>query len=66
MAISNELSSDIAAAILGENKTPRDPDQLKDIVLRVHCALQELSEEARARRFKMPVTQGTKRNEPGS
>ncbi len=66
MAISNELSSDIAAAILGENKTLRDPDQLKDIVLRVHCALQELSEEARARRFKMPVTQGTKRNEPGS
>ena len=55
MAISNELSSDIAAAILGENKAPRDPDQLKDIILRVHCALQEMSEEVRARRFKTPV-----------
>ena len=52
MAISNELSSEIAAAILAENKTPRDPRQLKDIILRVHCALQEMSEEARARRIK--------------
>ena len=55
MAISHELSSDIAAAILGKNKTPRDPNQLKEIILRVHCALQEMSEEARARRFKMPL-----------
>lgn len=58
MAISNELSSEIAAAILAENKTPRDPKQLKDIILRVHCALQEMSEEARARRFKTHVSQG--------
>ncbi len=57
MAISNELMSEIAAAILAENKTPRDPNQLKDIVLRVHCALQEMSAEARARRFKTPVRQ---------
>ena len=63
MAISNELSSDIAAAILGENKTPRDPNQLKDIILRVHCALQEMSEEARARRLKMPVRQSRKTKE---
>ncbi|HET9528067.1 MAG TPA: hypothetical protein VFO99_17965 [Pyrinomonadaceae bacterium] len=58
MAISNELSSEIAAAILAENKTPRDPKQLKDIILRVHCALQEMSEEVRARRFKTHVRQG--------
>ena len=66
MAISNELSSDIAAAILAENKTPRDPRQLKDIILRVHCALQEMSEEARARRFKTPVRQARKATESRS
>ena len=65
MAISNELSSEIAAAILGENKTSRDPDQLKDIILRVHCALQEMSEEARARRFEKPVRPGVE-SEPRS
>lgn len=66
MAISNELSSEIAAAILAQNKTPGDPNQLKDIILRVHSALQEMSEEVRARRFKMPVRQGKKANEARS
>lgn len=66
MAISNELSSDIAAAILGENKPPRDPNQLKDIILRVHLALQQMSEEARARRFKTSARQGRKANEAHS
>ena len=60
MAISNELSSEIAAAILAEQKTPRDPNQLKDIILRVHCALQEMSEEARARRYKLPLRKSRK------
>ena len=63
MAISNELSSEIAAAILAEQKTPRDADKLKDIILRVHCALQEMSEEARARRYKLPVRQSRKTSE---
>ncbi|HEU4714632.1 MAG TPA: hypothetical protein VFS76_23915 [Pyrinomonadaceae bacterium] len=60
MALSNELSSEIAAALLAQDKTPRDPKQLKDIILRVHDALQEMSEEARARRFKMRVRSATK------
>lgn len=46
MAISNELSSEIAAAILAEKKTPQELDRLKDVVLRVHTTLQEMSEEA--------------------
>lgn len=46
MAISNELSSEIAAAILVENKTPQELDRLKDVILRVHTTLQEMSEEA--------------------
>jgi len=50
MAISNELSSEIAAAILVEKKTPQELDRLKDVILRVHTALQELSEEAHEKR----------------
>lgn len=52
MAISNELSSEIAAAILAEKKTPQELRQLKDVILRVHSALQEMSLEARATRWK--------------
>ena len=52
MAISNELSSEIAAAILAEKKTPQELRQLKDVILRVHSALQEMSEEVRETRWK--------------
>ena len=52
MAISNELSSEIAAAILAEKKTPQELNQLKEVILRVHTALQQMSEEARIQRFK--------------
>jgi len=52
MAISNELSSEIAAAILGENKTPQELHALKNIVLDVHTTLQKMSAEAHAARLK--------------
>ena len=52
MAISNELSSEIAAAILAEKKTPQELNQLKEVILRVHTALQKMSEDARTQRFK--------------
>lgn len=51
MAISNELSSEIAAAILAEKKTPQELNQLKDVVLQVHSTLQQLSAESRATRL---------------
>jgi predicted transcriptional regulator len=50
MAISNELSSDVAVALL-ENKSPQERKQLKDIILQVHSVLQKMSEETRADRF---------------
>jgi predicted transcriptional regulator len=59
MAISNELSSEIAAAILVEKKTPEERHQLKDVILRVHSALQKMSEDARARRFKRRARSAT-------
>jgi len=52
MAISNELSSDVAVAILAQNKTPQELEQLKDIILQVHSALQKMSEETRSDRLK--------------
>ena len=52
MAISNELSSEIAAAILVEKKTPQELKQLKDVILQVHSTLQKMSAEERAKRLK--------------
>ena len=52
MAISNELSSEIAVALLAEKKSPQELKQLKDVVLQVHSALQKMSAEERAKRFK--------------
>ena len=51
MALSNELSSEIAAAILAEKKSPQELRQLKDVILQVHSTLQRMSEDARAYRF---------------
>ena len=48
MAISNELSSEIAAAILTEEKTPQELHRLKEILLRVHSTLQNMSNDVRA------------------
>ena len=52
MAISNELSSDVAVALLANKKSPQELRQLKDIMLQVHAVLQKMSEETRAYRFK--------------
>jgi hypothetical protein len=52
MAISNELSSDVAVAILANKKSPEELEKLKDIILEVHSTLQKMSEETRAYHFK--------------
>jgi hypothetical protein len=50
--ISDELSSDVAAAILTrQQEMGRDPRELLDIVLTVHGTLRDLSVRARDRRF---------------
>ena len=51
MAISNELSSDVAVALLAQEKSPQELKKLKDIILEVHSALQQMSEETRDYRF---------------
>jgi predicted transcriptional regulator len=63
MTIPNELSSEIAAAILAEKKTPQELNQLKDVILRVHSALQKMSEDARTTRFKIDARSATNTGE---
>jgi len=48
MAISNELSSEIAAALLAaQGKSSRELSDLKEIVVKVHSVLQQLTIEAK-------------------
>ena len=60
MAISNELSSDVAVALLADKKSPQELNRLKEIILEVHSALQKMSEETRAYRFRKKTQAGTK------
>jgi len=60
MAISNELSSDVAVAILAQNKSPKEREELKNIILQVHSTLQEMSEETRTDRLKRKPQKSTK------
>jgi hypothetical protein len=51
MAISNELSGEIAVAILGRKRmSPRQMSDLKETVLRVHSVLQKMSDDERTYR----------------
>ena len=66
MAISNELSSEIAAAILSEKNSQQELNRLKDIILQVHLTLQEMSQETRAMRssdVKPPTTAASQINQ---
>lgn len=66
MAISNELSSEIAAAILVEKKSPKELNQLKDVILLVHSTLQKMSEEERAAREEHRGKRGSFQTKAGS
>jgi hypothetical protein len=51
MAISSELSSEIAIALLADaKKPPRERETLKETLVKVHLILQEMNKEARAAR----------------
>jgi len=45
MAISNELSSEIAAALLSKRTSPRELKQLHDVMLQVYETLQSMQKE---------------------
>ena len=51
MTVANELSGDIASAILAANERSQRPlNELKEIVLKVHTTLQEMAEKERPRK----------------
>ena len=52
MSIANELSCDVAAAMLAqrEGAVDADPQGLTDILLQVHITLRQLTNEARQKR----------------
>jgi hypothetical protein len=66
MAISNELSSEIAAAMLVEKKSPAELNRLKDVILLVHSTLQQMSEEERAARTEDLAKRNASQRKPGS
>jgi hypothetical protein len=52
MAITNELSSEIACALLtAKYKSPEELSRLKEIVIKVHRTLQQMKDEERATSF---------------
>jgi len=63
MAISNELSSDIAAALIAANA--RQPDhlhELKEILIKVHSTLQQMTEQSRTiRTFSLKAVKNDQR-----
>jgi len=60
MAISNELSSEIAAAILANESSPQDLQKLKAVILEIHSTLQKMSEDAHRRRLRAMAAPSSK------
>jgi len=53
MAISHELSSDIAAALFAaKERSPRELNDLKETIFKIYSTLQQLTDDARADRNK--------------
>jgi hypothetical protein len=53
MAISHELSGDIAAALFAaKERSPRELNDLKETIWKIHSTLEQLTDDARADRNK--------------
>lgn len=56
MALSNELSSEIAAAILSRKNSPAELEDLKRVVEEVHSTLEQMEDrERKARKIPRPL-----------
>lgn len=56
MAISHELSGEIATALFAaKERSPRELDDLKEMVFAIHATLERLGHDARADRGKFGV-----------
>ena len=62
MSLSNELSGEIAAALIAAKaKYPGEPKDLKELIFKVHCILQRLTEDSRNTRA---ISQAQSKNFP--
>jgi len=53
MAISHEVSGEIATALLAaKDRSPRELEDLKQVLLLIHSTLQRLTDETRRRQLK--------------
>ena len=59
MAISNELSSEIAAAILANESCPENLQRLKAVILEVHSTLQKMSLDEHRSRLRVMASSAT-------
>lgn len=67
MTIKNELSSEIASAILAAKaNSPGRLNELKEIVLKVHATLQQMSEQTRSHSHEAKLRARTKDSTNGS
>jgi len=58
MALSHDLSSEIATALLAaKDRSPRELADLKEVLLLIHSTLQRLTDEARRRHLSSRSTQ---------
>ena len=60
MSVAHELSSEIAVAILARKEDTRKLKELKEVVLRVHSALQKLTAQSREQDRHRRLTKQTK------
>ena len=64
MAISHELSSEIAAALFAaKERSPRELDDLKEIVLEIHSSLERLGEDSHLDKYKSLAANATQNRE---
>jgi hypothetical protein len=58
MALSNELSSEIAAALLSStNRSPHELKDLQEVVFRIHTVLSQMNEAQQSGRKRRPVSE---------
>ena len=62
MSVAQDLSSEIAAAILVRSEENGKAQELKEVVLRVHCVLQKLTTQCREQNCRAEVSLESKRS----
>jgi hypothetical protein len=63
MSLENELTSDIAVALLtAKDKDPQELNRLKELVLKIHSELRDIPRKSLKRRAHAHTSSGTQKN----